>query len=804
MADLSRIKRNVSKMVSMNAPESDIDAYIQSEGVTIDDVRGFKPEGSFNKISKEQLAQPSGDYMEGVIPEAIKGFGKGALSAIESGLNSATFGAYDWLNRKFFNDAYGKRQSEIQRAAEAEGLGGLNKAANLLTELAAGGATTGNVAYNLAGKAGLSGLSRLAGAGALEGGAFGLTGSDTLKEAAVNVPSSAVLGGVGSASLGGLGNALKRFSPKLMSVGLKSNIEDALTDSESVKALKRGAMDEDIANQLLAKEPEIKNALNTRSAESLEELTGNRFDVTDARNANRKAYEDYFAQNAKNFVGKPEGVVPFTSYDTVNKLKEAGALYQRAMYDDYFTLPNGRRIRLSDHISPNHRSYVNVEYGGIEPSTKISDEEIKRILSLPEVKTPNHISYIPNTEYKGIDFSNLTNGQLKTFITEQTASRPSGLQTDFAVELRRRGLISDNEYNSVLDYSFREALKNKKILEGIEKKTVKNIKEAFPDYYIKNRADADYLINKTASDYNKYLNLKDFDALKVSKSNFSNVDDKLASYDITKDLSPETEFQKKSLKTALSKANDMTNAPSGTLAHTNEVKKALNDMIDKSMTQGSNLQMKPTNETRQLMVLKNNIDDLLRKNSEIKNLDAEYARLSGIESSYQQGSKATPRTRTRFANDEERTAFLKGAVDNLLSDVKTDSNLSRAIMNKQNVLNKAMNKTDYDALMSGTSENAGQYERLNDIMNKARISTGRYSNLESPANLRELGDSKASALLYGLGKVANMLYGRTNREVAQRIIDGLPNAERSMLLEALARINPVLSGSYINEEYLGR
>lgn len=43
MADLARIKRNVAKMVDMGAPESDIDGYIASEGVTIEDVRNFKP-----------------------------------------------------------------------------------------------------------------------------------------------------------------------------------------------------------------------------------------------------------------------------------------------------------------------------------------------------------------------------------------------------------------------------------------------------------------------------------------------------------------------------------------------------------------------------------------------------------------------------------------------------------------------------------------------------------------------------------------------------------------------------------------
>src|SRR3990167_904408 len=45
MADLGKIKGNVSKMVQMNAPESDIDSYIQAEGVTLDDVKNYRYEG---------------------------------------------------------------------------------------------------------------------------------------------------------------------------------------------------------------------------------------------------------------------------------------------------------------------------------------------------------------------------------------------------------------------------------------------------------------------------------------------------------------------------------------------------------------------------------------------------------------------------------------------------------------------------------------------------------------------------------------------------------------------------------------
>lgn len=42
MEDLARIKGNVAKMASMNAPEEDIDGYIASEGVTLDDIRNYK------------------------------------------------------------------------------------------------------------------------------------------------------------------------------------------------------------------------------------------------------------------------------------------------------------------------------------------------------------------------------------------------------------------------------------------------------------------------------------------------------------------------------------------------------------------------------------------------------------------------------------------------------------------------------------------------------------------------------------------------------------------------------------------
>jgi len=71
MADLARIKRNVSKMASMNAPVADIDNYISSEGVTVNDIRNFTPVVKATPSATERMRSEL-DYA----PEAVKLFQK--------------------------------------------------------------------------------------------------------------------------------------------------------------------------------------------------------------------------------------------------------------------------------------------------------------------------------------------------------------------------------------------------------------------------------------------------------------------------------------------------------------------------------------------------------------------------------------------------------------------------------------------------------------------------------------------------------------------------------------------------------
>lgn len=51
MADIARIKGNISKMIAQDAPEADIDAYVASEGITLDDLQN-KPEDSAAGLAK--------------------------------------------------------------------------------------------------------------------------------------------------------------------------------------------------------------------------------------------------------------------------------------------------------------------------------------------------------------------------------------------------------------------------------------------------------------------------------------------------------------------------------------------------------------------------------------------------------------------------------------------------------------------------------------------------------------------------------------------------------------------------------
>ena len=56
MADLSKVKRNIQRMIDQNALESEIDAYVASEGTTPEELRAFKAAPSINPEVSQQFA----------------------------------------------------------------------------------------------------------------------------------------------------------------------------------------------------------------------------------------------------------------------------------------------------------------------------------------------------------------------------------------------------------------------------------------------------------------------------------------------------------------------------------------------------------------------------------------------------------------------------------------------------------------------------------------------------------------------------------------------------------------------------
>lgn len=93
MADLARIKRNVAKMASMNAPEEDIDGYIASEGVTIDDVRNYREIQPMTDEQKAQAQALASEMKKGLKkPSVTLGAVTGALEGLNYGLGRLTSG----------------------------------------------------------------------------------------------------------------------------------------------------------------------------------------------------------------------------------------------------------------------------------------------------------------------------------------------------------------------------------------------------------------------------------------------------------------------------------------------------------------------------------------------------------------------------------------------------------------------------------------------------------------------------------------------------------------------------------------
>lgn len=88
------------------------------------------------------LGKPTPNYIPKshileIVGAGLQGFGKGIESGMLTAVNGATNDYYNKLSSKYLGDYYNKNQRQIQRQAEAAGLGQANQIANDVIEYGA-------------------------------------------------------------------------------------------------------------------------------------------------------------------------------------------------------------------------------------------------------------------------------------------------------------------------------------------------------------------------------------------------------------------------------------------------------------------------------------------------------------------------------------------------------------------------------------------------------------------------------------------------------------------------------------------
>lgn len=251
MADLAKIKRNVAKMAAQNAPEADIDGYIASEGVTVDDVRNFKaqpesPQSPALKQGLSELSAISQDPLGNMARQeynALPGWQKPIVAAsdtVQLMANGATMGFGDKavaavrapFTDKTYDQELAAQRGLTQAARNRAGSAGTGAeiAGSVGTALgAAGQGATLAGRFGTAAMTGAPGLLARTGLMAAEGagyGALNAAGNDQ------NIGTGAAIGALGGAGGNLLGEGIAA------GVGKVAGMFNAKVPQASVETLK--------------------------------------------------------------------------------------------------------------------------------------------------------------------------------------------------------------------------------------------------------------------------------------------------------------------------------------------------------------------------------------------------------------------------------------------------------------------------------------------------------------------------------------------------------------------------------------
>lgn len=262
MADIDRVKSNISKMIAQGAPESDIDAYVASEGLTADQLRQPDKYKQAAIEERDALKAKGIDTGAGYTRRLAQGatfnladeIMAGAMTPLEMfkrGINPKEAYKYAKAREDLIMDDARKDTGALGTIAEiGGGVGsGLGAASAGLTFSRGLAPNAGLMSRSLASAGDSAAMGALAGAG--EGNSVGERFNNALTGGAIG-------GGVGFAAPGATSLLSQAASPILSNIRARVNPEGfaqtqvarAITESgQTPQALARSVADADAAGQ---------------------------------------------------------------------------------------------------------------------------------------------------------------------------------------------------------------------------------------------------------------------------------------------------------------------------------------------------------------------------------------------------------------------------------------------------------------------------------------------------------------------------------------------------------------------------
>lgn len=471
---------------------------------------------------------------------------------------------------------------------------------------------------------------------------------------------SAVANIIGASVPASVGGALEK-----QIYNVKGGLENILSNNKGVQAVSRGiATDEAIANRVKEEAPVAMNNLNERMRNALNRLTGRKLDIDQANVNQQNRMKEFVNKNANKEL-----------YSSKNAKQQAEENFNKWFEGSKVVDENGQPLKLYHGTNADFDVFDISKAGS---STGWNDAD-KGFFFTGEENPARQYARIASKNFdgkfgeKGEKIKEVYLSLKKPYITTEDQIDWGGINYE---KLKSEG------YDGIIG-------------------------KGYPSQYVAFEPNQIKSVNNSGA-WSKSASLSDAGWMpKASVDSYT--------YDFN-------QFQKDALKQALDKGAYMSTNAKGTLGATHRGQEVLNDMIEASYDTSIIGQKKPTTETRQLMQVKERLNQMLEP-SGIKPYDAGLSKAKALEAAYEKGYKFKP-SETKFEalgleKARDKRAFLQGRIASILDNVKDDKNIAKAIQADENTLRKLMPEGKYKQLLKDANQIDTEYERVKSLARQA-------------------------------------------------------------------------------------